>query len=72
MIFIQIRTKQKQQNKIYQNYKILNKSDLDKAEIIISNAKFKSREDLYFLIKSNNLNPIIADYFIFYKKILGV
>ena len=54
------------------NYKILNKSDLDKAEIIINNAKFKRREDLYLLMQSNNLNPIIADYFIFYKKILGV
>ncbi|MEJ2898631.1 TnsA endonuclease N-terminal domain-containing protein [Acinetobacter sp. NS-4] len=54
------------------NYKILNKSDLDKAEIIINNAKFKSREDLYLLMQSNNLNSIIADHFIFYKKILGV
>lgn len=54
------------------NHKILNKSDLDKAEIIINNAKFKRKEDLYLLMQSNNLNPMIADYFIFYKKILGV
>ncbi len=54
------------------NHKILNKSDLDKAEIIINNAKYKRREDLYLLMQSNNLNPMIADYFIFYKKILGV
>lgn len=55
-----------------ENYKKLNQSDLDKAEIIINNAKFKSREDLYLLMQSNSLNSMIADHFIFYKKILGV
>lgn len=53
------------------NYKTLNQSDLDKAEIIINNAKFKSREDLYILMQLNSLNSMIADHFIFYKKILG-
>ena len=54
------------------NYQNINKSDLEKVEKIIKNYKFKNREDLYYLMKNNNLDPIIADYFIFYKKILGV
>lgn len=53
------------------NHKILDKFDLDKAEIIINHAKFKSREDLYLLMQSNSLSSMIADHFIFYKKILG-
>lgn len=54
------------------NYQNINKSDLEKVEKIIKDYKFKNREDLYYLMKNNNLDPIIADYFIFYKKILGV
>lgn len=54
------------------NYQNINKSDLEKVEKIIKNYKFNNREDLYYLMKNNNLDPIIADYFIFYKKILGV
>lgn len=54
------------------NHKILNKSDLQKAEIIIKNSNFKYKNDLYIFMSSNNLDPMIADYFIFYKKILGI
>ena len=54
------------------NHKEINKYDLEKAENIIRNKKFKNRIDLYLLMKANNLDPIIADYFIFYKKSLGV
>lgn len=54
------------------NYKTLNKSDLKKAETIIKNSNFKCKNDLYILMSSNELNPTIADYFIFYKKILGM
>lgn len=54
------------------NHKILNKSDLKKAETIIKDSNFKCKNDLYILISSNDLDPIIADYFIFYKKILGI
>lgn len=54
------------------NYKNINPPDLEKAKSIIKNNKFKNREDLYNLMMNNNLDPIIADYFIFYKKILGV
>lgn len=54
------------------NHKILNKSDLKKAEIIIKNSNFKYKNDLYIFMISNNLDPMIADYFIFYKKILGI
>lgn len=54
------------------NYQNINKSALEEAEKIINNYKFKDREDLYNLMKNNNLDLIIADYFIFYKNILGV
>ncbi|MDO6646654.1 TnsA endonuclease N-terminal domain-containing protein [Acinetobacter guillouiae] len=54
------------------NHKILNKSDLKKSEIIIKDSNFKCKNDLYILMNLNNLDPMIADYFIFYKKILGI
>ena len=54
------------------NYKILNKSDFKKAETIIKDSNFKCKNDLYILMSSNDLDPMIADYFIFYKKILGI
>lgn len=54
------------------NYQTISKIDLDKAEVVIKNHKFKDRKDLYSLMKDNNLDLIIADYFIFYKKILGI
>lgn len=54
------------------NHKILNKSDLKKAKIIIKDSNFKCKNDLYILMSSNDLDPIVADYFIFYKKILGI
>lgn len=54
------------------NYKILNKSDFKKAETIIKDSNFKCKNDLYILMSSNDLDPIIADYFIFYKRILGI
>lgn len=54
------------------NYKKIIKSDLENAELIIKKGVFNSRNDLYTLMTSNNLKTTIADYFIFYKKILGV
>jgi len=54
------------------NYKDIKKSNLDKAELIIKNETYNSRDELYILMSSNNLEPIIADHFIFYKKILGI
>lgn len=54
------------------NYKKQNKSDLKKAETIIKHSNFKCKNDLYILMSSNDLDPMIADYFIFYKKILGI
>ncbi len=54
------------------NYKKINKIDLEKADTIIRKNKFKNKIDLYNLMNFNNLDPLISDYFIFYKKILGI
>lgn len=54
------------------NYQNINPIALEKAEKIIKNYKFKDRESLYSLMKEHNLDLVIADYFIFYKKILGI
>lgn len=54
------------------NYKKQNKYDLKKAETIIKYSNFKCKNDLYILMSSNELDPMIADYFIFYKRILGI
>lgn len=54
------------------NYQNINPMALEKAGTIIKNYKFKDREDLYSLMKEHNLDLVIADYFIFYKKILGI
>lgn len=54
------------------NHKKIIKSDLENAELIIKKGVFNNRDDLYTLMTSNNLKTTIADYFIFYKKILGV
>ena len=53
------------------NHKKIIKSELERAGSIIKNGIFNSRDELYTLMKSNNLEKIIADYFIFYKKALG-
>lgn len=53
------------------NHKIIIKSDLEKAELVIKNREFNSRYELYNLMKLYNLEEFIADYFIFYKKALG-
>ncbi|MDM1021062.1 hypothetical protein QSV37_12230 [Acinetobacter sp. VNK23] len=53
------------------NHKEIIKSELKRAESIIKNEIFNSRDELYTLMKSNNLEKSIADYFIFYKKALG-
>lgn len=53
------------------NHKEIIKSELKRAESIIKKEIFNSRDELYTLMKSNNLEKSIADYFIFYKKALG-
>ncbi|WP_228198574.1 Tn7 transposase TnsA N-terminal domain-containing protein [Acinetobacter baylyi] len=53
------------------NHKEIIKIELKRAESIIKNKIFNSRDELYTLMKSNNLEKSIADYFIFYKKALG-
>ena len=50
----------------------MNKIDLEKADTLIRNRSFKNKMDLYKLLNANNLDLMIADYFIFYKKALGV
>ena len=54
------------------NYKKINEIDLEKADTLIRNRNFKNKMDLYKLLNANNLDLMIADYFIFYKKTLGV
>ena len=54
------------------NHKKLSHKILKKAELIIRAGDYKCRNDLYTLMAVNGLDPIFADYFIFYKKILGV
>lgn len=54
------------------NHQRIIKSDLEKAELLIKERVFNNRDELYTFIKSNNLEETIADYFIFYKKTLGV
>lgn len=54
------------------NRKKLNRDDLEKANTIIRKQKVKKKIDLYNLMRFNNLDPMIADYFIFYKKVLGI
>lgn len=54
------------------NHRKLNHNILEKAELIIRSGNFKCRNDLYNLMTINGLDPFVADYFIFYKKILGV
>lgn len=54
------------------NYKKINEIDLEKADTLIRNRNFKNKMDLYKLLNANNLDLVIADYFIFYKKTLGV
>lgn len=53
------------------NHKKIIKSDLEKAELIIKKRVFNNKNELYDFMKSNNLEEIIADYLIFYKKVLG-
>lgn len=53
------------------NHKKIIKSDLEKAELIIKKRVFNNRDELYDFMKANNLEEIIADYLIFYKKLLG-
>lgn len=54
------------------NHKKINKDDLEKADTLIRKQKVKNKIDLYNLMKLNNLDQMIADYFIFYKKVLGI
>ena len=54
------------------NHKEINKDDLEKAHTLIRKQKVKNKIDLYNLMKFNNLDQMIADYFIFYKKVLGI
>lgn len=54
------------------NSKAINQFELKKAEEVIKNKKIEDIFTLYKLMKAENIDPIIADHFVFYKNALGV